>query len=65
MELLQAIALLCQVSATGSQYTGDITKLSDTFKYQTRCQQSYLNCVSVKRSRLPEKEALERCILEK
>ncbi len=57
MELIQAIALLCQLS-------GDAF-LSTVNQSQINCQQSYLNCVSKRRSTMSEKDALEKCILEK
>lgn len=57
MELLQTIALLCQLS-------GDAIFLVKN--QQLECQQSYLNCVSKRRSiTVTEKEALEKCVLEK
>lgn len=59
MQLIQAIALLCQMS--GGSLTKDVTAP----KYQTQCVQSYLNCVSKRRGTMSEKSALERCILEK
>lgn len=57
MELIQAIALLCQLS-------GDAF-LKTVYTSQLNCQQSYLNCVSKRRGTMPEEDALERCILEK
>jgi hypothetical protein len=62
MELIQAIALLCQVSFTCGQFTNDCKKL--TIQTQVDCQQSYLNCV-LKRSTMSQTEALQKCILEK
>jgi len=50
MELIQAIALLCQLSGHAVE--------------QTRCQQSYLNCV-LKQNTKPKVDALQQCILEK
>lgn len=64
MELIQAIALLCQIHPA----YGDTYKWSephDIFKYQTQCQQSYLNCVLKRKSIMSETEALQKCILEK
>ena len=57
MELLQTIALLCQVATANPSilFTG---------KMQLECQQQYIHCVSVK-TNLNETEALKRCILEK
>jgi|SoiMethySBSTD1v2_1073268.scaffolds.fasta_scaffold3467949_2 7,8-dihydro-6-hydroxymethylpterin-pyrophosphokinase len=57
MELIQAIALLCQInqSPSISKYQAD---------WQLECQQSYLNCV-LKRNTMSQTEALQRCILEK
>jgi hypothetical protein len=63
MGLLQAIALLCQVSAGGATASRGI--LNVVRDYQTQCHHSYLNCVSKRRSVMKEKEALEKCILEK
>lgn len=57
MELIQAIALLCQVSLSPTVKT--------VYQFQIQCQQSYLNCVSKRRSTMSEKDALEKCILEK
>lgn len=59
MELIQAIALLCHFNASNG-YT-----LNEIHKHQVRCQQEYLHCVSVKRIKTSEKEALEKCLLEK
>jgi hypothetical protein len=56
MELLQTIALLCQVAADNSYH--NIKNL------QVECQQSYIHCVRVKTAEQPA-AALERCILEK
>jgi hypothetical protein len=58
MELIQAIALLCQVSS-GSINHENIEKT------QLWCQQSYIHCVSVKSVKLDKHLALEQCVLEK
>ncbi len=55
MELLAAIALLCQI---GSDNTS-----STVIREQVQCQQSYIHCVNLKQ--LPKHEALERCVLER
>jgi hypothetical protein len=57
MELLQTIALLCQVSASPR-----IVK--NVYDFQVECQQSYIHCVRVKPAER-QADALERCILEK
>jgi hypothetical protein len=61
MELIQAIALLCNI------HTGCITKYGTAYceKIIVECHRSYLHCVSKKRSEIDEKQALERCIMEK
>jgi hypothetical protein len=58
MELIQAIALLCQIGYGG-------ISVETPIKEQLNCHQSYLNCVSKRRGTMTEKEALEKCILEK
>ena len=58
MQLLQTIALLCQI-ASGHGSPNLISKL------QVNCQQSYLNCVLTKRVKSNNEEALQKCILEK
>lgn len=62
MELIQTIALLCQIS-TGSDHTSTaiLDKIND---YQVKCQQSYLNCV-LKKNTMSKSDALQKCILEK
>lgn len=54
MELIQAIALLCQIGYGGIS----------TGTQQLKCQQSYLNCV-LKQNTMSQTEALQKCILEK
>lgn len=56
MELIQAIALLCQLAGVDNPLIAS--------GYQLRCQQYYVHCVSAKAS-LTKSEALEKCILEK
>lgn len=58
MELLQTIALLCQV-ASGSINHDTIAK------EQLWCQQALLHCTSVKRIKMPLNTALEDCLMEK
>lgn len=59
MELIQAIALLCQVTIGASELY-----YHQAADKQRQCQQSYLNCV-LKRNTMTQAEALQRCILEK
>ena len=63
MELIQAIALLCQVS-----HSTALSSYSTTYEYvqqkQLECQQLYLNCV-LKRNTMTKAKALETWILEK
>lgn len=65
MELLMAIAMLCQVSAGGA--VGSVLKhvRTATAEYQLDCQQTYINCVAKRRATMKEQDALEKCILEK
>jgi hypothetical protein len=60
MELLQTIALLCQLAGGDSSFHINYIRNS-----QIRCHQSYLNCVLKRKSTMTEKDALERCVLEK
>ena len=63
MELIQTIVLLCQVTAgTNNSVRKDLHL--EVQKWQTQCQQSYLNCV-LKRNTWERSRALEQCILEK
>lgn len=60
MELIKAIALICQLSSGALDY-------SSVQKEQLWCQQSYIHCVrvNVAKGDLTESEALEKCIMEK
>lgn len=58
MEIIQAIALLCQI------HSGSISTYS-ILKVQEECHRYYLHCVSVKQSSMLRPAALEKCILEK
>jgi hypothetical protein len=64
MELLTAIALLCQVhhSAGGSTQIGSTYR--EASQTQLKCQQYYVHCVGVKKD-LADAGALKQCILEK
>ena len=56
MELLQIIALMCQVGSGGApKYTQQL---------QLDCQQKYIHCVNTSSYSSPEGK-LERCVLEK
>jgi len=58
MELIHAIALLCQLN------NGDAF-MSTTRILQLECHQYYVHCVAVNRTKIHTLDALEKCILEK
>lgn len=63
MQLILAIAALCQVIPTSPNYT---YSPRDVGEYQDNCHKSYIHCVSVKRAAKMDTDlALEKCILEK
>lgn len=62
MELIQAIALLCQINISNP---GSRDYPTQTGTHSLKCQQYYMNCVSKHRAKLGAVDALERCILEK
>ncbi len=59
LEIIKAIALLCQIGA-GSN-------VSTVVEHQLICQKEYIKCVRAKKpaSRSQREDAIERCILEK
>lgn len=64
IELISAIALLCQVSSIDK---GSILKdpYHFTDEKQLQCQQYYVHCIKVKENSNGVIEAIERCILER
>lgn len=63
MDLLIAIAILCQVPGAASKVE-DRRGTRSTIEYQLECQQLYLHCVKTK-TFMDNKEALEKCVMEK
>lgn len=65
IELITAIALLCQVSTGARMYLREVTR------HQLQCQQEYLKCISkfkdIRESRVIDSKVygLSKCILEK
>lgn len=64
MELLTAIALLCQVHHSAGGTTFKYSTYREASQAQLECQQYYVHCVGVKKD-LADASALKQCILEK
>jgi hypothetical protein len=62
MELFIAIALLCQASTEGS-----LVKNNRTYESHLECQQSYLHCYNLKRTKpaMTDMEAMTQCVQER
>ena len=62
MDLIIAIALLCQANTGGS-----IVKSNRTYESHLECQQNFLHCFNVKLAGglITDREAMSKCIQEK
>lgn len=60
IDIISAIALLCQVDPGGSAYT-----IMYVDRYQLRCQQEYVRCVQTESPAALSADAVFKCILNR